>query len=209
MATSDAARARRARVHPDIESVLLPPRMLSRRVAEMGRQITADYAGERPLLLGVLKAAVVFMVDLARAIDLPVQMEFLFAASYGASTTTSGQVRIDRLQEVPLAGRHVLVVDTVLDTGLTFEVLDAALRARQPASLRYVALVQKDRGQPVARPADYLGFTVVDRWLVGYGCDYAQRYRNLPYVGILRRSVYETPLPAPDEAKSIGPSDTV
>jgi hypoxanthine phosphoribosyltransferase len=209
MATSQTGRARRARVHPDLESVLLSPPVLKRRVAEMGRQITADYAGEHPLLLGVLKAAVVFMVDLARAIDLPVQMEFLFAASYGASTTTSGQVRIDRLQEVPLEGRHVLVVDTVLDTGLTFEVLDAALRPRQPASLRYVALVQKDRGQPVSRPADYLGFTVVDRWLVGYGCDYAQRYRNLPYVGILRPSTYATPIPAPDEAKSIGPRDTV
>jgi hypoxanthine phosphoribosyltransferase len=189
--------------------VLLPPPVLRRRVAELGRQITADYAGESPLMLGVLKAAVVFMVDLARAIDLPVQMEFLFAASYGASTTTSGQVRIDRLQEVPLQGRHVLVVDTVLDTGLTFEVLDAAVRARQPASLRYVALVQKDRGQPVVRPADYLGFTVVDRWLVGYGCDYAQRYRNLPYVGILRPSAYAAENGAPDQAKSIGPGDTV
>ena len=209
MTASASTRSRRTRIHPDIESVLLPPRVLARRVAELGRQITADYAGESPLMLGVLKAAVVFMVDLARAIDLPVQMEFLFAASYGASTTTSGQVRIDRLQEVPLQGRHVLVVDTVLDTGLTFEVLDAAVRARQPASLRYVALVQKDRGQPVARPADYLGFTVVDRWLVGYGCDYAQRYRNLPYVGILRPSVYATENGAPDQAKSIGPGFTV
>jgi hypoxanthine phosphoribosyltransferase len=187
-----APRAPRPRAldHPDLESVLLPSRTLARRVHELGRQITADYAGESLLVVGVLKAAVFFLTDLARAIDMPVQIEFVVAASYGASTTTSGDVRIDYDVPVSVAGRHVLVVDTVLDTGLTFQKLDATLRPRGPASLRYVALVQKDRSVPFVHDADYVGFTIPDRWVVGYGGDYDQRYRNLPYMAILRPSVY-------------------
>ncbi|HEY7068358.1 MAG TPA: hypoxanthine phosphoribosyltransferase [Chloroflexota bacterium] len=178
--------------HPAVEGVLISQRALARRVREMGAEISADYAGKEVLLVGVLRGALVFLADLLRAITVPVSVDFLSAASYGAATTSSGDVRITRELEEPLDGRHVLVVDTVLDTGLTLQVLDAALRAQEPASLRYCVLLMKDR--PVLFTADYVGFTVPDRFVVGYGCDYGQQFRNLPYVGVLRPAVYERTL---------------
>jgi hypoxanthine phosphoribosyltransferase len=203
-----ASARRPVRVHPDVEEVLVSRRALARRVAELGRQISADYVGQELLLVGVLRAAAVFLADLARAIDLPLCVDFLSAASYGASTESSGTVRIEHDLREPVAGRHVLVVDTVLDTGLTLQALDLALRARGPASLRYAVLLQKDRGTPPPLAADYVGFTIPDRFVIGYGLDYSQRYRNLPYVGVLKGRVYaqkSTPVPS----ESIGPSETV
>ena len=132
-----------------------------------------------------------FLADLARAIDVPVTVDYVAAASYGRGTESRGTVRITRDLDEPLADRHVVVVDTVLDTGLTFQALDAALRTRGPASLRYCVLLHKDRGGEPPFPVDYVGFTIGDRFVVGYGLDYAQRYRNLPYVGVLRPSVYQ------------------
>jgi hypoxanthine phosphoribosyltransferase len=186
---ADGLRRRSSR-HPDVESVVVPAAALARRVDELGAQITADYRGQELLLLGVLRGAVVFLADLARAIRLPLAIDFLWAASYGQATRSSGDVRVARDVDEPLAGRHVLVVDGVLDTGLTLRALDASLRPRGPASLRYCALLCKDRGGPPPFPVDYVGFTIPDRFVVGYGLDYAQRYRNLPYVGVLRPSVY-------------------
>jgi hypoxanthine phosphoribosyltransferase len=180
-----------AACHPDVEAVVVSQRALARRVRELGAQISRDYAGQEVLLVGVLRGAVVFLADLARAIAVPVCVDYLSAASYGAGTTSSGAVRITRDLEEPLAGRHVLVLDTVLDTGLTLRALDVALRARGPASLRYCVLLYKDRGGPPPFAVDYVGFAIPDRFVVGYGLDYAQRFRNLPYVGVLRRHVYE------------------
>jgi hypoxanthine phosphoribosyltransferase len=190
VATQRTPRRRRAGVHPDVEDVLVTRQAVARRVAEMGRQITADYAGQDLLLVGVLRAAAVFQADLARAIDLPLCMDFIFAASYGAGTESSGTVRIDRDLEQPVAGRHLLVADTVLDTGLTLRVLDEALRERGAASVRYAVLLLKNRGGPMPFPAHYVGFTIPNRFVVGYGLDYAQRYRNLPYVAVLQEHVY-------------------
>ncbi|HLH25104.1 MAG TPA: hypoxanthine phosphoribosyltransferase [Chloroflexota bacterium] len=180
-----------ATCHPDVAGVLVSERALARRVRELGAEISRDYAGREILLVGVLRAGLVFLADLARAISVPVRVDCLAAASYGAGTSSSGAVRITRDLDESLAGRHVLVVDTVLDTGLTLRALDAALRARGPASVRYCVLLQKDRGGPPPFRADYVGFTIPDRFVVGYGLDYAQRFRNLPYVGVLRRPVYE------------------
>jgi hypoxanthine phosphoribosyltransferase len=182
--------------HPDLERVVVTRPALARRVRKLGARITADYAGEEVLLVGVLKGALVFLADLARAIDVLVTVDYVVAASYGAGTATSGTVRITRDLEEPLAGRHVIVVDTVLDTGLTLQALDAALRTRAPASLRYCVLLYKDRGEGLPFPADYVGFTIGDEFVVGYGLDYAQQYRHLPYVGVLRPSVYERRQPA-------------
>jgi hypoxanthine phosphoribosyltransferase len=179
-----------AGMDPAIEAVVVSERGLARRVREMGAEIRRDYGDGEIVLVGVLRAALFFLADLARAISGRVCVDCLAAASYGAATTSSGTVRITRDLDESLAGRHVLVVDTVLDTGLTFRVLDEVLRARGPASLRYCALVQKERETPLLFAADYLGFMIPDRWVVGYGGDYDQRFRNLPYLGVLRREVY-------------------
>ena len=203
-----SSRQRGLTLHPDVESLVVSPRALSRRVRVLGRQIAADYAGEEVLLLGVLRGALVFLVDLARAIDGPVVLDFLWAASYGASTQTSGEVRILRDLDEPIEGRHVLVVDTVLDTGLTLRTLDTLLRARAPASLRYCVLLEKERPGERPYPADYVGFRIADRFVVGYGCDYDQRYRNLPYVGVLRPHVYHKAT-EPRADKVSPPAETV
>jgi hypoxanthine phosphoribosyltransferase len=183
--------SRPAGCHPDLEGVVASERTLARRVRELGAEIRRDYADQEVLLVGVLRAALIFLADLTRAITEPVCVDCLAAASYGASTVSSGEVRITRDLDEPVAGRHVVVVDTVLDTGLTLQALDATLRARDPASLHYCVLLEKERSVPPLFPADYVGFRVPDRWLVGYGCDYAQRFRNLRYVGVLRPAVYE------------------
>jgi hypoxanthine phosphoribosyltransferase len=177
--------------HPDLESVVVSHAALARCVRKLGQRIALDYAGEEVLLVGVLKGALVFLADLARAIDVPVTVDYVAAASYGAGTESSGTVEILRDLDVPIAGRHVVVVDTVLDTGLTLRALDIALRAREPASLRYCVLLYKDRGSGMPFPADYVGFTIPNQFVVGYGLDYDQRYRNLPYVGVLSPSVYQ------------------
>jgi hypoxanthine phosphoribosyltransferase len=179
--------------HPDLECVVISKPALARRVRKLGTDITRDYAGRDLLVVGVLKGALVFLADLARAIEVPVTLDYLAVASYGACTESSGVVRITRDLDEPLAGRDILVVDTVLDTGLTLQALDAALRARCPASLRYCVLLHKDRGEETPFPVDYVGFTIPNRFVVGYGLDYAQRYRNLPYIGVLRPAVYQHP----------------
>src|SRR5262249_48742118 len=135
-------------IHPDVESVLLDARTLARRVQELGAEIRGDYAGRELLMLGILRGALVFMVDLMRAIDGPVTVDFLSAGSYGASTQSSGSVRIEQTPREPLVGRDILVVDTVLDTGLTLRVLNDWLGARGPASVRYCVLLEKVRGVP-------------------------------------------------------------
>ena len=155
---------------------------LERRVRELGAQITTDYAGRPPLLVGVLKGALFFLSDLARCIDLPVELDFMAVSSYGNSTHTSGVVRIVKDLDLDLTGRHVLIVEDIVDSGLTLSYLRRNLAARHPASLEVVALLVKEGLQSVDLDLAYEGFCIPPDFVVGYGLDVAERYRNLRYV---------------------------
>lgn len=177
-------------LHDDIERVLLTEEQIAARVRELGAAITRDYAGRCPLLAGVLKGAAMFMMDLARHITLPVALDFMAISSYGASTETSGVVRILKDLDEPLEGRDVIVVEDIIDTGLTLDYILRNLMTRNPASVRVCGLLYKEKARPREVRVDYVGFRIPDRFVVGYGLDYAERYRNLPYIGILKPSVY-------------------
>jgi len=155
---------------------------LQQRIAELGSEITGDYAGRPPLLVGVLKGAFVFMSDLARAINLPVEFDFMAVSSYGSATKTSGVVRIVKDLDIDLTGRHVLVVEDIIDSGLTLNYLRRNLAARSPASLEVCALLVRDGRQKDELDLRYVGFVIPPDFVVGYGLDVAERYRNLPYV---------------------------
>lgn len=167
---------------PNLGEVIVSSDDLTRRVAELGRQITADYSGRSPLLVGVLKGAFMFMADLARAIDLPVEFDFMAVASYGSSTRTSGVVRIVKDLDLDLTGRHVIVVEDIIDSGLTLSYLRRNLAARNPASLEVCALLVKEGLQREDPDLRYVGFRIPPAFVVGYGLDVDDRYRNLPYV---------------------------
>lgn len=177
----------------EIESILISEDRLAARVHELGNQIAHDYRGRDLLLVCVLKGAVTFMVDLVRAIDLPVAVDFMATSSYGASTASSGVVRILKDLDAPLQGRHVLVVEDIVDTGLTLDYILRNLESRRPASLRVCGLLYKEKQRPAEVHVDYVGFRIPDRFVVGYGLDYAERYRNLPFVAVLKPSVYRGP----------------
>lgn len=166
---------------PHLGPVLVTQEDLHRRVVELAASITLDYAGQRPLLVGVLKGAFVFMADLARQIDLPVEIDFMAVSSYGKSTRTSGVVRIVKDLDLDLADRHVIVVEDIVDSGLTLSYLRHNLQARNPASLEVCALLVRE-DTPVDLGVKYVGFRVPADWVVGYGLDVAERYRNLPYI---------------------------
>ncbi|MCY3661305.1 MAG: hypoxanthine phosphoribosyltransferase [bacterium] len=161
---------------------------LQQRIVELGAEITADYAGRRPLLVGVLKGAFMFMSDLIRQIDLPVELDFMAVSSYGASTKTSGVVRILKDLDVDLAGRDVLLVEDIVDSGLTLAYLRDLLMARAPASLQVCALLVREGSRPSAAELRYVGFEVPPEFVIGYGLDFAERYRNLPYICIFDQS---------------------
>ena len=167
--------------------VIVSPADVQRRVAELGAQITDDYAEDPPLLVGVLKGAMLFMSDLMRAIELPVDVDFMAVSSYGAATKSSGVVRIVKDLDADLAGRHVLVVEDVIDSGLTLSYLRKYLGARRPASLEVCALLYKETAQRVEQTIRYVGFSIPPDFVVGYGLDVNERYRNLggvyEYVG--------------------------
>lgn len=167
---------------------LVSERRLRARVRELGRRIAADYRGRDLHLVGVLHGAFVFMADLARSIDLPLTCDFLRVSSYGSGTVSSGAVRFELELARPIRGRHVLVVEDIVDTGLTAAAVLAELRRRKPASLRLAALLQKPDRERVKVPIDYLGFRVPDRFVVGYGLDFDAKWRNLPYLGDLSGS---------------------
>jgi hypoxanthine phosphoribosyltransferase len=162
--------------------VIVDGETLSSRVAELGRKITEDYASSPPLLVGVLKGAMLFMSDLARSIELPVEVDFMAVASYGTATTTSGVVRIVKDLDADLKDRHVLVVEDIVDSGLTLNYLRRYLGARSPASLEVCALLLKDGEQRVAQSLKYVGFTIPAQFVVGYGLDVNEKYRNLESV---------------------------
>ena len=167
---------------PLLGPVIVSAEALAARIAEIGAQITADYQGRAPLLVGVLKGAFVFMSDLARAIDLPVEFDFMAVASYGNATKSSGVVRIVKDLDLDLTGRHVLIVEDIIDSGLTLAYLRKNLLARNPASVEVCALVVRDGLQKKDPDLRYVGFTIPPDFVVGYGLDVNERYRNLPYI---------------------------
>lgn len=167
---------------PALGRVVVSEVDLRARISEIGKEITADYEGRTPLLVGVLKGAFMFMSDLARNIDLPVEFDFMAVSSYGSATKSSGVVRIVKDLELDLSGRHVLLVEDIVDSGLTLNYLLKNLRARNPASLDVCALVLKEGQQKVEPTLRYVGFTIPDEFVVGYGLDAGERYRHLPYI---------------------------
>jgi hypoxanthine phosphoribosyltransferase len=175
-----------------IGDIVVTQAELERRVRELGEQITADYRGRPPLLVGVLKGACIFLSDLARAIHLPVEFDFMAVSSYGSATHTSGVVRILKDLEVDLTGRHVLIVEDIVDSGLTLSYLRRNLAARNPASLQVVALLIKDGLQSVDLDLAYEGFRIPPEFVVGYGLDAAERYRNLPFVAVYKGEAGES-----------------
>ncbi len=170
---------------PGIGEILVQAHDLQRRVRELGEEVSRDYAERDLLLVCVLKGAVFFLSDLMRAIDVPCEVDFMAVASYGSSTDSSGVVRILKDLDAPLAGRDVLIVEDIVDSGLTLQYLMRNLRARGPASLEVCALLTKPERRRAEIAAKYIGFEIPDRFVIGYGLDHAERHRNLPYVAAL------------------------
>ena len=171
---------------PQIGEILVQPDDLKHKVREIGQQISADYAERDLLLVCVLKGAVFFLADLMRHIDIPCEVDFMAVSSYGSETDSSGVVRILKDLDRPIAGRDVLIVEDIVDSGLTLQYLLRNLGAREPASLEVCALLTKPSRRKVELPARYVGFEIPDRFAIGYGLDHAERYRNLPFVAALR-----------------------
>jgi len=174
----------------DIEHVLITEEQIQQKIAEVGEQLSADYADRDLLLVGVLKGAFVFMADLSRHVRLPMEFDFMAVSSYGAATQTSGVVRILKDLDHEILGRHVLLVEDIVDSGLTLSYLLKNLRTRRPASLEVCALMQKTGVQQVPLDIKYRLFEIPSVFVVGYGLDYGERFRNLPFVGTLRPEVY-------------------
>jgi hypoxanthine phosphoribosyltransferase len=171
---------------PAIGDILVQADDLSHRVRQLGAEISRDYEGRDLLLIGVLKGAIFFLSDLMRAIEVPCEVDFMAVASYGSATDSSGVVRILKDLDTPIEGRHVLIVEDIVDSGLTLQYLMRSLEARGPASLEVCALLTKPSRRKVDLPARYIGFEIADRFAIGYGLDHAERYRNLPFVAALR-----------------------
>jgi hypoxanthine phosphoribosyltransferase len=172
-------------VEPPLGEVLVTEEDLQRRVVELGEEISRDYVGRSLLLVGVLKGAVFFLSDLMRCIDIPVELDFMAVASYGSATDSSGVVRILKDLDASIEDRHVLIVEDIVDSGLTLQYLLRNLGSRNPRTLEVCALLTKPERRKVDLPTRYVGFEIPDRFVVGYGLDYAERHRNLPYVAVL------------------------
>ena len=181
-----------AELHPDIQEILLEEQDIKDIVKRVGAEITRDYADKNPLIIAVLRGPVVFMADIMRAIECPLSIDFMAVSSYGDGVKSSGVVRIVKDLDTKIEGRHVIIVEDVLDSGLTLSYLVRMLKSRNPASIEIAAFLVKDiEGKRPAIDPRYVGTHVPDKFVVGYGLDYAERYRNLPFVGVLKPSVYE------------------
>ncbi len=178
-------------MHNDIDRILISEEEIQAKIQELGARIAADYGPLGDLLLvGVLKGCVMFLVDLAKAIPIKLAFDFIAVSSYGASRQTSGVVRLLKDLDVDIEGRHVLIVEDIIDSGLTLSYLTDQLQRRNPASLKICTLLNKPERREADVPVDYIGFDIPNEFVVGYGLDYIERYRNLPYVGVLKESVY-------------------
>ena len=180
----------------DIERVLFTEEELKARVAEIAARIDKDYAGKEPMLISVLRGSFIFMADLAWAITLPCTVDFMAVSSYGSGTTSSGQVKITKDLSESIEGRDIIVVEDILDSGNTLSYLFQLLQARHPASMKLCTLLDKPDRRIKPVHVDYSGFSIPDEFVVGYGLDFAEKYRNLPYIGVLKPCVYEAELPA-------------
>ncbi len=174
----------------DISAVLFDERRIQNRIREIGQQINADYEGKVPVVIGVLKGGFIFMSDLVRAITIPVELDFLAISSYGASTSSSGVVKIRKDIDIQLEGRDVLVVEDIVDSGLSLQYIKDYIWKHKPASLRTCVLLDKPEAHKIETTFEYVGFEVGNEFVVGYGLDFGERYRNLPYIGILKEECY-------------------
>ena len=174
----------------DVLRVLLSEDEIREKVRELGGKITADYKNSNLMLVTVLKGAVVFLADLMRQIDVPAEIDFMVVSSYGSGVKSSGVVKIVKDLDVPIAGKDILIVEDILDSGLTLSYIKELLESRGPRSIRIATLLDKPSRRKVDLQADYIGFSVPDEFVIGYGLDYDEKYRNLPYIGILKPEVY-------------------
>lgn len=177
-------------MHEDMDRVLLTREQIAAKVAELGAALSREYAGRKPLMVCVLKGSVIFFADLLRQMDIPVEMDFIAVSSYGRFAGSSGEVKLIKDLDVSIEGRDVVVVEDILDSGLTLTYLTDMLRSRKPSSLKICALLDKPARRKVKLEADFMGFTVPNEFVVGYGLDFAERYRNLPDVCVLKECVY-------------------
>ncbi len=177
-------------MHNDIQEILITEEQIQQKIRELGETISREYADRNPLVICVLKGAFIFMADLVKRIDVPLELDFMAVSSYGQSTKSSGVVKIIKDLDVPVEGRHVLIVEDIIDSGLTLSYLIDVLERRNARSIAIVALFDKPARRTVDLEPDYKGFTIPDAFIVGYGLDYAEKYRNLPYVGVLKPEIY-------------------
>ena len=177
-------------MHDDIKTILVSEEQLKAKVAELGAQISRDYAGKNLVLVSILKGSVVFMADLMRAVSIPCNIDFMVVSSYGGSTTSTGLVKIIKDLDGDLSGKDVLIVEDILDTGVTLSNLVPMLKMRNPNSVKICTILDKPSRRKANIQPDYEGFQVPDEFVVGYGLDYDEKYRNLPYVGVLKPEIY-------------------
>lgn len=176
----------------DIKEVLISEEDIQVRVKELGIALSKEYEDQFPLIIGVLKGAMPFMSDLVKRMDIHIEMDFMDVSSYGSSTVSSGEVKIIKDLDTSVEGRHIIIVEDIIDSGLTLSYLVELLRYRKAKSIKIVTLLDKPTGRKVELNADLVGFDVPDAFVVGYGLDYAERYRNLPYIGVLKPEVYQS-----------------
>jgi len=174
----------------DVAEILIDEERLQKRIRELAKQISIDYEGKRPLLVCILKGGIIFLADLSRQITIPHEIDFMAISSYGFSTESSGVVRIIKDLDTNIVNRHVLIVEDIIDTGRTLEYVTRNLETRQPASLRVCTLLSKPSRREIDIPIDYVGFEIPNVFVVGYGLDFAEIYRNLPFIGILKPEKY-------------------
>lgn len=184
---------RSASLHDDIESILVDEATLQARVSELGQSISREYKGKDLLLVSVLKGSFIFMSDLIRAISIPLEVDFMAISSYGKGVVSSGAVRIIQDLMIPIEGRNLIIIEDIIDSGNTLSYLLRMLRQRQPASIRIMTLLDKPDRREVDVKVDWVGFSIPNDFVVGYGLDYNETYRNLPYIGVLKSSVYTDP----------------
>ena len=178
-------------MHPDVDSILISEEQIKKRIQELAVKLDKEYEGKRPLMVSILKGSVMFYADLLRAMSIPVEMDFMAISSYGAGAKSSGEVKLIKDLDRKIEGRDVVIVEDIIDSGYTISYLKRMLYSRKPASVKICALLDKYARRVVPIEADFKGFDIEDEFVIGYGLDYAERYRNLPYIGILKRSVYE------------------
>ena len=178
-------------MHPDVDSILISEEQIKKRIQELAVKLDKEYEGKRPLMVSILKGSVMFYADLLRAMSIPVEMDFMAISSYGAGAKSSGEVKLIKDLDRKIEGRDVVIVEDIIDSGYTLSYLKRMLYSRKPASVKICALLDKYARRVVPIEADFKGFDIEDEFVIGYGLDYAERYRNPPYIGILKRSVYE------------------